>query len=66
MPVLPGESILSQFKNPADRTPITEVGLHFSQIRIYQRGIKTHRAAWKILLSGAPCVIGSRDISTLL
>lgn len=32
----PSESILSQFKNPADPTPITEVGNHFAQIRIYR------------------------------
>jgi len=31
-----GESVLSQYKNPADPTPITEVGNHFSQIRIFR------------------------------
>jgi len=36
MAVSRGESVLSQFKDPADSTPITEVGLHFSQIRIYR------------------------------
>jgi predicted ATPase len=30
------ESVLSQLKNPADTTPITQVGLDFSQIRIYR------------------------------
>jgi predicted ATPase len=34
--VPPGESVLSQFKNPADTTPITEVGNAFSQIRIFR------------------------------
>src|SRR5581483_6861309 len=32
----PGESVLSQFKNPMDPTPITEVGRQFAQIRIYR------------------------------
>jgi len=32
----PTESVLAQFKNPADVTPITEVGNHFSQIRIFR------------------------------
>jgi predicted ATPase len=30
----PTESVLSQFKNPADPTPITDVGNHFARIRI--------------------------------
>jgi predicted ATPase len=30
------ESVLSQFKNPADTTPITEVGKHLSEIRIFR------------------------------
>jgi len=32
----PGESFFSQFRNPADTTPITELGRRFSQIRIYR------------------------------
>ena len=32
----PTESILSQFKNPADPTPITEVGNHFARIKIFR------------------------------
>jgi predicted ATPase len=32
----PSESILSQFKNPADITPITQLGSHFGQIRIFR------------------------------
>jgi predicted ATPase len=32
----PGESFLSQYRNPADTTPITELGKHFAQIRIYR------------------------------
>jgi len=32
----PSESILSQFKNPADITPITELGNHFGQMRIFR------------------------------
>lgn len=38
--VLASESILSQVKSPADRTPITKVGRQFSQIRIF-RDIRT-------------------------
>jgi predicted ATPase len=30
------ESVFSRFKNPADPTPITEVGSHFEQIRIFR------------------------------
>ena len=30
------ESVFSQFKNPVDRTPITEVGNHFARIRIFR------------------------------
>ena len=44
------ESVLSRFKNPADPTPITEVGNHFEQIRIY-REFKTgpmSQARWGI------------------
>lgn len=36
MSVSPGESVLAQFKNPADPTPITELGKQFSKIRIYR------------------------------
>jgi len=36
MKVPAGESILSQFKNPADPTPITEIGRQFSRIRIFR------------------------------
>jgi predicted ATPase len=36
MKFLPGESVLSQFKSPIDSTPITEVGNHFAQIRIFR------------------------------
>jgi predicted ATPase len=36
MTLPPGESFLSQFKNPADTTPMTEVGKHFGQIRVYR------------------------------
>src|ERR1022692_4672428 len=36
MKFLPGESVLSQFKSPIDPTPITEVGNHFAQIRIFR------------------------------
>ncbi len=32
----PGESALSQYKNPLDTTPVTAVGYHFSQIRIFR------------------------------
>jgi len=32
----PTESMLSQFKNPADPTPTTEVGRHLSEIRIFR------------------------------
>jgi predicted ATPase len=32
----PTESVLAQFKNPADPTPITEVGNHFARIRIFR------------------------------
>jgi len=32
----PTESVLSQFKNPVDPTPITEVGNHFARIRIFR------------------------------
>jgi predicted ATPase len=32
----PAESVLAQFKNPADPTPITEVGNHFARIRIFR------------------------------
>jgi predicted ATPase len=32
----PSESILAQFKNPSDPTPITEVGNHFARIRIFR------------------------------
>jgi predicted ATPase len=31
-----GESVLSQFKNPADPTPTTELGRQFSRIRIFR------------------------------
>jgi hypothetical protein len=34
MTLPPGESFLSQFKNPADTTPMTEVGKSLAQIRI--------------------------------
>jgi predicted ATPase len=30
------DSVLSRFKNPADPTPITEVGAHFEQMRIFR------------------------------
>jgi predicted ATPase len=36
MSLPPSESVLSQFKNPADLTPITEVGNHFARIRIFR------------------------------
>jgi len=36
MGIPPAESVLSQFKSPADATPITEVGRHFGQIRIFR------------------------------
>jgi predicted ATPase len=36
MTLPPGESFLSQFKNPADTTPMTEVGKSLAQIRIYR------------------------------
>ncbi len=32
----PADSVLSQFKNPADPTPITEVGNHFARIKIFR------------------------------
>lgn len=32
----PGESFLSQFRDPADTTPRTELGKHFAEIRIYR------------------------------
>jgi predicted ATPase len=32
----PKESVLARFKNPDDRTPITEVGQYFEQIRIFR------------------------------
>jgi predicted ATPase len=34
--VPPSESVLSQFKNPADPTPITEIGKEFARIRIFR------------------------------
>jgi predicted ATPase len=34
--VPPSESILSQFKNPADPTPITKIGQQFARIRIFR------------------------------
>jgi len=36
MSVSPGQSVLSQFKNPADLTPITAVGREFAEIRIFR------------------------------
>jgi predicted ATPase len=36
MTLPPGESFLSQFKNPADTTPMTEVGKSLAQIRIFR------------------------------
>jgi predicted ATPase len=36
MKLSPGESVLSQFKSPIDSTPITEVGNHFAQMRIFR------------------------------
>jgi predicted ATPase len=30
------ESVLAQYKNPADETPITELGNHFAEIQIYR------------------------------
>jgi len=36
MKLSPSESVLSQFKSPIDSTPITEVGNHFAQIRIFR------------------------------
>jgi predicted ATPase len=36
MTVRPTESILSQFKSPFDATPITEIGDHFAQTRIFR------------------------------
>jgi predicted ATPase len=36
MSLSPGESVLAQFKNPADATPITDVGNHFARIRIFR------------------------------
>jgi len=34
---MPGrDSVLSRFKNPADPTPITEVGAHFEQMKIFR------------------------------
>lgn len=36
MTLLPTESVLSQFKNPRDKTPITEVGNHLARIRIFR------------------------------
>lgn len=34
--VSPTESVLAQFKNPLDPTPITNLGNHFSRIRIFR------------------------------
>jgi predicted ATPase len=36
MSLSPNESVLAQFKNPADLTPITEIGNHFARIRIFR------------------------------
>jgi predicted ATPase len=36
IPVCPAESVLAQFKNPADPTPVTEIANHFAQIRIFR------------------------------
>jgi predicted ATPase len=36
MPLSPSDSVLAQFKNPVDPTPITEVGNHFARIRIFR------------------------------
>ncbi len=38
------ESVLATFKNPNDRTPITDVGNHFEKIRIY-REFRTGRGS---------------------
>jgi predicted ATPase len=32
----PSESVFSQFKNPSDLTPITQIGTQFAQIRIFR------------------------------
>jgi hypothetical protein len=44
------ESVLSQFKSPADTTPITEVGRHFARIRIFRefRTSPGSQARWGI------------------
>ena len=34
--ISPSESVLSRFKNPLDRTPITRLGNHFERIRIFR------------------------------
>jgi predicted ATPase len=36
MDIRPTESVFSQFKSPADPTPITELGRHFEQIQIFR------------------------------
>lgn len=36
MVLSPSDSVLAQFKNPIDQTPITEVGNHFARIRIFR------------------------------
>ncbi|HXB73045.1 MAG TPA: AAA family ATPase [Candidatus Acidoferrales bacterium] len=36
MALTPSESVLAQFKSPVDPTPLTELGRHFSQIRIFR------------------------------
>jgi len=36
MDLVPSESVLSQFKSPADPTPITEIGVQLARIRIFR------------------------------
>jgi predicted ATPase len=34
--ISPSQSVFGQYKNPADRTPITRIGAKFEQVRIYR------------------------------